>query len=81
MQYTHGDIETIRYEWEGEIEILVNPTEEKYRQYFEKPWTIKDAAFFFPKKTMKSELLDSMKAMIYIFSRSLKAKFGFKAVA
>ncbi len=81
MQYTHGDVETIRYEWEGEIEILVNPTDEKYRQYFEKPWTVQDAATFFPKKSATSELWDATKAIFYIFSRSLKAKFGFRAVA
>jgi len=81
MQYTHGDVETIRYEWEGEIEILVNPTEEKYRQYFEKPWTVQDAATFFPKKSTTSELWDALKAVGYILTRSIKAKFGFRAVA
>lgn len=81
MQYTHGDVETIRYEWEGDIEILVNPTDEKYRQYFEKPWTVNDAAFFFPEKSIKNELWDTVKAVFYILGRSIKAKFGFKAVA
>lgn len=81
MQYTHGDVETIRYEWEGEIEILVNPTDDKYRQYFEKPWTIQDAATFFPKKSTTLELWDTLKAIGYILTRSIKAKLGFRAVA
>lgn len=81
MQYTHGDVETIRYEWEGEIEIIVNPKESKYRQYFEKPWTVKDAAEFFPKRSVTTELIDVFKAMFYIFGRSLKAKFGIKTIA
>ena len=34
MQYTHGNIQTIRYEWKDNIEFIINPKEEKYLKYF-----------------------------------------------
>lgn len=81
MQYTHGDIETVRYEWEGDIEILVNPKEEKYRKYFAKPWTLHEAQHFFPKRSIKQELWDTTKALFYISHRAIKSSMGFKNVA
>lgn len=81
LQYTHGDIETIRYEWEGDIEIIVNPKEEKYRKYFTNPWTVQDAEFFFPKKNIRSELADALKAIFYIFKRHFIAAMSPNKIA
>ena len=74
LQYTHGEIQNVRYEWDGEIEFLVNPTEEKYMKYFKKVWTVEDANLFFPKRSLVSELWGAVKAFGYILRSVLKSR-------
>ena len=74
MQYTHGNIETIRYEWNDKIEFLINPTEEKYLKYFTKPWDIEFASKFFPKRTLGSELWEASKAFGFVLFNVFKSR-------
>jgi ubiquinone/menaquinone biosynthesis C-methylase UbiE len=74
MQYTHGNIETIRYEWSDEIEFLVNPKEEKYRRYFTQTWDVETASKFFPKRTLASELWEASKAFAFVLLNVFKSR-------
>ena len=86
MQYTHGSIQSIRYEWKDSIEFIVNPTEEKYLKYFRGEWEFEDIKKFLPKRSLQSELWISIRALSYIFgslikSRILNRKFKRKTLA
>ena len=61
LQYTHGNIQTIRYEWEGDIELIVNPTDEKYLSYFRDPWSERQMHSMIPSSSMGKELWDTTK--------------------
>jgi hypothetical protein len=39
FQESFKNIFTVRYEWEGNIEYLINPVEEFYRKWFFENWT------------------------------------------
>jgi SAM-dependent methyltransferase len=74
MQYTHGNVETIRYEWNGKIEFLVNPTEEKYRKYFTQAWDVEFASHFFPQRSLGAELWEVSKAFGFVVSNVFKSR-------
>ena len=74
LQYTHGEIQNVRYEWEGEIEFLVNPEDEKYVKYFKKVWTVQDASVFFPKRSLAQELWATTKAFAFILTNVFKSR-------
>ncbi len=74
MQYTHGNIQTIRYEWEDNIEFIVNPTEEKYLKYFQNKWTLEEIQNFLPKRSLSGELVDAAAAFFYIFKSVIKSR-------
>ena len=74
MQYTHGNIHTIRYEWEGNIEVIVNPTEEKYSKYFRGNWEINEIEKFLPKRSLTCELWSSICAFSYIIKNVIKSR-------
>lgn len=67
LQYTHGEIQNVRYEWDGSIEFLVNPSEEKYLKYFRDTWTVEVARNYFPKRSMFAELWMATKAFAFVF--------------
>jgi ubiquinone/menaquinone biosynthesis C-methylase UbiE len=58
---------TMRYEWKDSIEHLVNPVEEKYKQYFTQEWTLDMIRTFFPEKSKGKEFKDFMFAFNEIF--------------
>jgi len=74
MQYTHGSIQSIRYEWEDSIDFIVNPTEEKYLKYFRGNWDFEDIEKFLPKRSLPSELWTSFCALLYILQSLIKSR-------
>ena len=74
MQYTHGEVQNVIHEWEGQIEFLVNPTEERYIRYFKEVWTVETAEKFFPKRTLGQELWMATKAFAFIVKSVFKSK-------
>ena len=74
MQYTHGNIQTIRYEWKDNIDFLVNPTDEKYRKYFIEKWQINQMEQFLPNRSLSSELWNSICAFSFILKSVIKSR-------
>ena len=76
LQYTHGDLQNVRYEWSEGMEFLVNPTEEKYRKYFTKTWDVDDASVFFPKRSLMAELWEACRAFTYVFTSVIGSRLA-----
>jgi ubiquinone/menaquinone biosynthesis C-methylase UbiE len=74
MQYTHGNIHTIRYEWKDSIDVIVNPTEEKYLKYFQEKWEINEIENFLPNRSLTYELWSSICAFSFILKSVIKSK-------
>ena len=74
MQYTHGNIQTIRYEWKDNIDFIVNPTDEKYRKYFIEKWQINEMEQFLPNRSLSSELWSSICAFSFILKSVIKSR-------
>ena len=74
MQYTHGNIQTIRYEWSESIEVIVNPSEEKYLKYFKGNWDIKEMEIMLPKRGLVSELFSTTCAFFYLLGCIIKSR-------
>jgi SAM-dependent methyltransferase len=74
LQYTYANLQTIRYEWEGDIEIIVNPEDGYYTKYFTNVWEQNDINKFLPKRTLTSEVWETMKSMSYIIKTYLKSR-------
>ncbi|MDC0230570.1 methyltransferase domain-containing protein [Aureispira] len=76
MKYTHG-LTTVRYQWEGSVDVIVNPTEEKYTKYFTKVWTLEDYKKFYPTRSKFGELCNLIAGLFYViidYSRPKKIK-------
>lgn len=74
VQRTHGDIMTVRYEWNDEIEFVVNPTDEKYLKYFRNAWTSEIYADLFPQRGLFSELWNATLAFGDIIGSVFKSR-------
>ena len=64
LQYTHGAIQNVCYEWTDDIEVIVNPSDPELRKYFEQEWSFKDMEQFLPKRSLAWELLDASKGIL-----------------
>jgi len=76
LMNTHPNFMTIRYEWKDSIEIVVNPTEEKYMKYFTEAWNEDMINEFFVKR---SKLMEAFLA-IYELKVMLLRTLGFKRI-
>lgn len=74
MQHTHQNIFTVRYEWEGDIEVLVNPSERKYTDCFMKEWTSKEINQFLPQRSLIQELREAIGACGIICKTLIKSR-------
>ncbi|MCI1683079.1 MAG: class I SAM-dependent methyltransferase [Bacteroides sp.] len=71
---TEGALLTNRYEWEGEIEILVNPTDEYYLSFFTKPWDDEMIRKIFPPRSLFSEVKKLMASFCFLLKYELFLK-------
>ena len=74
MQRTHHQMLTMNYEWEDNIEFLVNPTEEKYLNYFKEPWNLEMISRVMPQRGMKGEAGMTLKAFLDITRSVFRSK-------
>lgn len=65
---------TVRYEWSESIDIIVNPTDEYYKSFFEKSWTTTMASTIFPIRSKKQDIIISFKVMIHLMITMLKRR-------
>ena len=69
---TYPDILTVRYEWTDNVEVLVNPEDEKYMKYFNKQWSEVELNERFPKKGLMKEFKNTVSALCRIVSTYMK---------
>ena len=71
---TEGALITNRYEWEGEIEIIVNPTDEKYLRFFTQPWDDEMIRIIFPPRSLGTEIGKLLKALCFYFKDEVRKR-------
>lgn len=74
MQRTHHQMLTMNYEWEGKIDYLVNPTDEKYLNYFKQAWDLEMVNRIMPQRGMKGEAGMTFKAFMDIAKSVFRSK-------
>jgi SAM-dependent methyltransferase len=74
LQHTHSDLTLVKYEWQDQLEILVNPDSSYYRDFFTKPWDEEACNRFFQKRTLGKEGLSSFSAFLDICRSVFKSK-------
>lgn len=67
LSLTEASLMTNRYEWKDEIEIIVNPTDEKYLRYFNRPWDDEMVRTLFPPRSLTTEIIKLIKALWFFF--------------
>lgn len=72
--YTHGNIHTVRYEWQDTIEYVINPTEGYFNSFFTKPWTNEMSEAIFPKHSKLKESCLFLKAIGCLLCSMLRDK-------
>ncbi|HAL83345.1 MAG TPA: SAM-dependent methyltransferase [Mucilaginibacter sp.] len=74
LERTHAGILTMNYEWADDMEILVNPTDPYYMNYFTKPWDESVCDKFFHRQSYGQEVLSTLYAMFDIMRFVTKSK-------
>lgn len=74
MQQTHSDLTLMKMEWEKELEVLVNPDNSYFRDYFTKPWDEEACRRFLPQKSLSSEGASSFSAFFDICKSVFNSK-------
>ena len=72
LTLTEGALITNRYEWKDEIEIIVNPKEDKYLRFFTQPWDDEMIRTIFPPRTLGTEIQKLIKALWFSFEYEIK---------
>jgi len=75
MEIIHANLTLVNYEWEKEIEVLVNPDSEYYKHFFTQPIDERLCKILYPDKKLSTELLDATKAFGSIVTSVIKSKF------
>lgn len=78
---TEGSLMLNRYEWEGEIDFIVNPTEEYYKSFFENSWNREMVEALFPNRSIARELSKFFAALFYLFKSKFRKKFNNKLIS
>lgn len=74
MQQTHSDLTLLKYEWLNDIEVLVNPDNSYYKDFFTKPWGEEACNRFLVKRSLGREGMSSFSAFINICRSVVKSK-------
>ena len=74
LERTHASIITMNYEWRDEVEILVNPSDSYYRDYFTKPWDESICDKLIYKQSYSKELSATFAALFDIMRNVVKSK-------
>ncbi len=76
LWFTEGDLMINRYEWEGEIDFIVNPTDEYYQSFFTQPWTKEMVSKLYPPRSLFKELGKICRAIAYLVKSKVKERFN-----
>ncbi len=56
LEITRPTIRKVQYEWENKIDFMINPDDDYFIKYFNKPWNKNIINYFFPKKNLFHDL-------------------------
>lgn len=59
-------VNTVRYEWKDSIDIVVNPSDEKYLSYFTVEWTKEMTTNIFPYKSKQEDFYNTLIAFFHL---------------
>lgn len=76
MQRTHSKVLSVNYEWENNIDVVVNPDSSYYYDFFTKPWDEGICKQLLEHKSLSKEFMSSL----YAFVEICKNVFGSKVV-
>ena len=71
---TEGDLMLNRCEWKDNIEFIVNPIDEKYTDFFTKPWSRQMVEQLYPRRSAVKELKKVGSALYYMIKNKVKNK-------
>ncbi|MDD3037765.1 class I SAM-dependent methyltransferase [Bacteroides sp.] len=74
LWFTEGDLMLNRCEWADDIDIIVNPTDEKYLSFFTGPWNRGMVQQLYPQRSLAKEIIKSIKALMYLVKSKIKDK-------
>lgn len=74
LTFTHGDLLTVRYEWEDNIDFVVNPEDEYYTSFFTKPWTSEMMEKIFPPRSLGKDFWQNVRAFWHVLSQMTTKK-------
>lgn len=66
LWFTEGNLMLNRCEWKDDIEFIINPTDEKYTDFFTKPWSRQMVEQMYPRRSAMKELTKIGTALYYI---------------
>lgn len=79
LERTHPDLHTVRIEWEGSFDFVIEPEDANLRRYFEEPWTTEMVMNQFPRRSMGAELREATRAFGDICKSIIKSRVLKKA--
>ena len=74
LWFTEGNLMLNRCEWKDDIEFIINPTDEKYTDFFTKPWSRQMVEQMYPRRSAMKELTTIGTALYYIVKNEVKNK-------
>lgn len=72
LWFSEPSLMITRYEWEGSIDIIVNPEDEYYKSFFTKPWDRYMTEKLFPKRKLTKEIWKFVLALYYLTKTEIK---------
>ncbi|MEG2068131.1 MAG: class I SAM-dependent methyltransferase [Tannerellaceae bacterium] len=73
---TEGDLMLNRYEWKGDIDFIVNPTDEYYLSFFTKAWDKNMTKKIYPPRSVGREIIKACAALCYLVKCKMKGKLN-----
>ncbi len=72
LQLSEPQLAVNRYEWEDDIDFIVNPADEYYRSFFIQPWTKEMVEKIFPRSNTLKEFRKLMKGIWYLVKYEMR---------
>ena len=70
------NITTVRYEWSGSLEFIINPEDDYYSSFFTKKWTPEMVRKIFPESSVSTESKRVIKAFFHLLIEKLMRKLN-----
>jgi SAM-dependent methyltransferase len=74
MERTHPNLITVRIEWEGDFEFVVNPTDPAILGFFSGKWKYDKSEAYFPKRTLWQEVKEATIASADIMKSVVRSR-------